>query len=117
MVFSNDRSALRLFGSEHEREDDPFLSISTSEAVTGMPILKQSLMWFDCKLEGHLSPEADCRLYLGKIVAAHISDSHSSSMLTYPALRAPTPERRNPSRSRRKMSQSTAAQVGKPYKQ
>jgi len=42
-------------------------------AVTGMPILKNAVGWFDCELEGHLSPDADCRLYLGRVVAAHMS--------------------------------------------
>jgi len=74
MVQANDRRVQRLFGKEHAPDDDPFLSISIDTAVTGMPILKQSIMWFDCKLEGHLSPDADCRLYLGQIIAAHVHE-------------------------------------------
>jgi flavin reductase (DIM6/NTAB) family NADH-FMN oxidoreductase RutF len=72
LVQPNDRRALRLFGEEHDVDDDPFLSISITTAVTGMPILPDSRLWFDCKLEGHLSPDADCRLYLGQVVAAHL---------------------------------------------
>ena len=74
MVNDNDRRVQRLFGSEHTLDDDPFLLIPTLSAVTGMPILKNALMWFDCTLEGHLSPDADCRLYLGQIVAAYVQD-------------------------------------------
>ena len=70
---SSERSSRSaLFGNEHDLDDDPFLSIETKTAITGMPILPESRLWLDCKLEGHLSPDADCRLYLGQVVAAHI---------------------------------------------
>ncbi|MBC8309334.1 MAG: flavin reductase family protein [Phycisphaerales bacterium] len=84
MVKENDRSVQRLFGSEHELGDDPFLSLSVHKSVNGMPILEQSLVWFDCKLEGHLSPDADCRLYLGQVVAAHISKQHQDEIVVPP---------------------------------
>jgi len=80
MVRANDRRMLRLFGREHAPDDDPFLSIPVGTAATGMPIIKQSLLWFDCKLEGHLSPDADCRLYLGQIIAVQINEP-----VTHPA--------------------------------
>jgi flavin reductase (DIM6/NTAB) family NADH-FMN oxidoreductase RutF len=99
MVSPTDKGALRLFGNDHEPDDDPFLSLTVNTAVTGMPILSQSIVWFDCKLEGHLSPDADCRLYLGHVVAAHICDAkrlvHASGEIVKP----PTPERRKTPRS------------------
>ena len=61
LVPPNDRRAMRLFNREHERDEDPFLALTTITAETGMPILPESKLWFDCKLEGHLSPEADCK--------------------------------------------------------
>ena len=75
MVPNGDRKMIRLFGRSHEPDDDPFLAAPVKTAVTGMPILTQSLAWFDCLLEGHLSPDSDCRLYLGHVVAAHIHPS------------------------------------------
>jgi flavin reductase (DIM6/NTAB) family NADH-FMN oxidoreductase RutF len=75
LVPPNDRRAQRLFSKAHEREEDPFLAIPTITAITGMPILPESRLWFDCRLEGHLSPEADCRLYLGRVVASYIAPS------------------------------------------
>ena len=99
MVPNSDKRAIRLFGSDHEPDEDPFLSISTDEAVTGMPILKQSLMWFDCTLEGHLSPDADCRLYLGHVVAAHIVDPKRIASLTNETIKPPKTERRKSPRS------------------
>ena len=80
MVPNGDRKMIRLFGKEHEADDDPFLSLPIKTAVTGMPILTQSLMWFDCVLEGHLSPESDCRLYLGQVLAANIPSVKSSTV-------------------------------------
>jgi len=73
LVPPNDRRAKRLFTKAHDREEDPFLAIPTITAETGMPILPESRLWFDCRLEGHLSPEADCRLYLGRVVASYIA--------------------------------------------
>ena len=73
MISEGDRRSIHLFGRELDRSDDPFLSIDFDTAVTGMPILTTAIGWFDCELEGHLSPDADCRLYLGRVVAAHMN--------------------------------------------
>ena len=80
MVPNGDRRMIRLFGRQHEPDDDPFLAAPITTAVTGMPILTQSLAWFDCLLEGHLSPDSDSRLYLGQVVAAHVHPTVSNSM-------------------------------------
>lgn len=73
MVPPGDRLAQRRFGDEADRSEDPFLALQTITAETGSPILADSLAWFDCRLAGHLSPEADARLYLGHVVAASVS--------------------------------------------
>tara|TARA_B100000959_G_scaffold167378_1_gene175265 strand:+ start:269 stop:853 length:585 start_codon:yes stop_codon:yes gene_type:complete len=100
MVSPNDKQVKRLFGKDHEKEDDPFLSLKTTEATTGMPILKQSLAWFDCKLEGHLSPDADCRLYLGHVIDACVCDAKGISSIARQNIVAPIHETRTSSRSR-----------------
>lgn len=71
MIPNGNRRMIRLFGKSHEADDDPFLATPTTIAETGMPIIKESIAWFDCLLEGHLSPDSDSRLYLGKVVAAY----------------------------------------------
>lgn len=73
MVPPGDRLAQRRFGDEVDRSEDPFLALQTITAETGSPILADALAWFDCRLAGHLSPEADARLYLGHVVAASVS--------------------------------------------
>ena len=73
MMPAGDRRSIHRFGKPLERTDDPFLSIEFDTAVTGTPILKNAIGWFDCELEGHLSPDADCRLYLGRVVAAKLN--------------------------------------------
>lgn len=110
MVSPTDKSALRLFGKDHEPDDDPFLSLTVKTSVTGMPILSQSIVWFDCNLEGHLSPDADCRLYLGQVVAAHICDAKRLAHATGEIVKPPTPERR-------KTPRSQATSVVKQFKQ
>ena len=71
MMPQGDRRSILRFGKHLDRTDDPFLSIEYDTAITGAPILKNAMYWFDCELEGHLSPDADCRLYLGRVVAAN----------------------------------------------
>ncbi len=93
MVMPGDRRVKRFFGNSHEVEEDPFLSLTTDEAVTGMPILQQSIAWFDCKLEGHLSPDADCRLYLGQVVAASIKDQTQLSKRVDEKIKPPSANR------------------------
>ncbi len=93
-VNPSDRRSTRLFGRDHDKEDDPFLSIETHTAVTGMPILKSSSTWFDCKLEGHLSPDADCRLYLGRVVAAQFEAPTAVKLIDESPIQSPTHEQR-----------------------
>ena len=99
MVRRNNPRIARLFGREHAKEDDPFLSIKTHSAVTGMPILQSATTWFDCKLEGHLSPDADCRLYLGRVVAAHFEKVVSQKGEDECPIEPPTHEKRKPKSS------------------
>jgi flavin reductase (DIM6/NTAB) family NADH-FMN oxidoreductase RutF len=75
-----------------------------------MPILKQSIVWFDCKLEGHLSPDADCRLYLGQVIAAHICDPKHASLLSREVIVPPV-------NKRRKSPRSQATAIAKQFKQ
>ena len=99
MVPKNDKRVKRLFGRRHEAEDDPFLSLQTDSAVTGMPILQNSIAWFDCKLEGHLSPDAECRLYLGQVVAAYVQPTSNNKTVLDSLVTPPTYESRKRPRS------------------
>jgi flavin reductase (DIM6/NTAB) family NADH-FMN oxidoreductase RutF len=110
MVQPTDKQVQRLFGRDHEKEDDPFLALTTTTAATGMPILKQSLAWFDCKLEGHLSPDADCRLYLGHVVEACVLDA---KVLPTNAAQGITP----PSHEDRRTPRSRSSRVATNYKE
>ena len=93
MMPQGDRRSIRRFGKPLDRTDDPFMSFDFDTAVTGTPILKNSLCWFDCELEGHLSPDADCRLYLGRVVAAHINTTVNINKTV--AIVAPVPNMRS----------------------
>jgi len=79
MIPNGNRRMIRLFGKSHEPDDDPFLATPTTTAKTGMPIIKESLAWFDCLLEGHLSPDSDSRLYLGQVISAYVKPSFMKS--------------------------------------
>ncbi|MDP6602082.1 MAG: flavin reductase family protein [Phycisphaerales bacterium] len=69
MVPNGDRLATRRFGEDATHTEDPFLALPLREGKTGSPIIESAIAWFDCQLVGHLSPDADSRLYLGEVVA------------------------------------------------
>ncbi|MEE2912737.1 MAG: flavin reductase family protein [Planctomycetota bacterium] len=99
MVPNNDKRVQRLFGRSHNTEDDPFLSLQIDRAETGMPILKDAIAWFDCKLAGHLSPDAECRLYLGEVVAAHFQTTRKKKFTSKSHITPPMNEKRKRQRS------------------
>ena len=68
-IDEGDRLVQRRFDPQPRRNEDPFVALPTSTAVTGAPIVHRSKFYFDCSIVGHIAPEADCRLYLGHVQA------------------------------------------------
>ncbi len=66
-----DRLMSRKFSSM-SREADAFDSLPIETLVSGSPVIKRSLLAFDCEVVRHFDMEADHELYVGRILAARI---------------------------------------------
>lgn len=58
--------------STMNREADNFDSLPVETLVSSSPIIKRSLLAFDCEVVRHFDMEADHELYIGRILAARI---------------------------------------------
>ena len=72
-----DRIIPRRFDPPPPADEDPFFGLRILHSVTGCPILRRGLYWFDCELVGHLAPEATHRVYLGQVMASGLCDDLS----------------------------------------
>jgi flavin reductase (DIM6/NTAB) family NADH-FMN oxidoreductase RutF len=52
---------------------DPFDSLGVETLATGAPVLRRSIVALDCEVIRHYDIEADCELYIGRVVAARIN--------------------------------------------
>ena len=65
-----DKITLRRFVRGVEPPEDPFLGFElVRETVTGVPILRQSLSYLECKAACHVDVEGDHDIFVGLIVA------------------------------------------------
>jgi flavin reductase (DIM6/NTAB) family NADH-FMN oxidoreductase RutF len=56
--------------------NEKFEGVPYSVAVTGAPILEQSLAWYDCRVEA-THPGGDHTLFVGRVVALGFSESRA----------------------------------------
>ena len=66
-----DRLLQRKFSHDSEPGDDPFLGFEMRPSKLGnVPIVKQSLAYFECELACHMDVEGDHDLFVGRVHAA-----------------------------------------------
>lgn len=75
-VEPDDKLVRRLFdpdsAAEPEQQHDPFHALPVQTLQTGCPVLKRSIVAYDCEVVRHFDLEADCELYVGHVVAAKV---------------------------------------------
>ncbi len=71
-IAPDDKLTARKFADGVLIEGDPFDSLQVENLVTTAPILKRSIMALDCEVIRHFDMEADCELYIGKILAGRV---------------------------------------------
>lgn len=70
-----DRAIRRRFEFHPSAEEyhDPFDALPVVTLGTGAPILRSSVLAFDCEVVRHIDIDADHELYIGRVVAARIN--------------------------------------------
>lgn len=59
---------------------DSFMGINVDHTPTGIPVLANSIAWFECELSRHIDIDADCELYVGTVRAAHMDQDFQTDM-------------------------------------
>jgi flavin reductase (DIM6/NTAB) family NADH-FMN oxidoreductase RutF len=74
-ISESDRFLLRKFtqpAAEGERDDDPLVSIMTTVAPSGAPIVDRAMTYLDCEIIRHIELESDYRIYVGHVHAGAV---------------------------------------------
>lgn len=71
-IAPDDKLTSRKFCQNAPSEGDPFDSLATETLITSAPALKRAIMAIDCEVIRHFDMEADCELYVGKVLAGRV---------------------------------------------
>lgn len=69
-----DRLIHKKFG-EGRRDGDPFDCLPVETLRSGAPIIKRGISALDCEVVRHLELDADCSLYIGRVIAGRVYDA------------------------------------------
>ena len=59
---------------------DSFMGITVDHTPSGIPVLANSITWFECELARHIDIDADCELYAGTVRAAHMDETFQAQL-------------------------------------
>ena len=59
---------------------DSFMGITVDHTPSGIPVLANSISWFECELARHIDIDADCELYAGIVRAAHMDEMFQAQL-------------------------------------
>ena len=66
-----DRLIHKKFG-EAKRDGDPFDCLPIEFLRSGAPVIKRGISAMDCEVVRHLELDADCSLYIGRVIATRL---------------------------------------------
>ncbi|MEE2682235.1 MAG: flavin reductase family protein [Planctomycetota bacterium] len=82
------RAQVRRFVHSSVDSINPFIGLQIDYTPNDIPVLQDSVAWFECELARHIDIDSDCELYVGNIVAAGINrDGLFEEELEGPSLR------------------------------
>jgi flavin reductase (DIM6/NTAB) family NADH-FMN oxidoreductase RutF len=73
----------RVFTGQQGNPDDRFADECTAVAITGAPILTNSLAWMDCRVVEEYAGGNSHTIFVGRVVAAGASDDTDRAPLLY----------------------------------
>ena len=68
------RAQVRRFVNSSVDSINPFIGLQVDYTPSEIPVLQDSVAWFECELARHIDIDSDCELYVGNIVAAGVND-------------------------------------------
>jgi flavin reductase (DIM6/NTAB) family NADH-FMN oxidoreductase RutF len=71
-IAPDDKLTARKFAEGATVEGDAFDSLAIESLVTNAPVIKRCIMALDCEVIRHFDMEADCELYVGRILAGRV---------------------------------------------
>lgn len=66
-ISADDRYLICKFSQELEPDEDPLVSLSTTTAPSGSPVLDRAMSFLDCEVVRHIELDADHRIYVGQV--------------------------------------------------
>lgn len=72
LLRSEDVVLRRKFECSHAHGEDPFISLPSSRAPSGSPLLLRALAYIDCELTRHLDIESEYEIYIGLVKQAKL---------------------------------------------
>ncbi len=66
-ISEDDRFMQRKFAQAPEHGEDPFVTLPTTSAPSGSPVVSRALAYLDCELARHIDIETDYSLYVGQV--------------------------------------------------
>jgi 3-hydroxy-9,10-secoandrosta-1,3,5(10)-triene-9,17-dione monooxygenase reductase component len=84
ILAQHQEDTFRVFaGQKGERGADKFASEEVVTAVTGSPILRQALAWFDCRVLAEYPGGTTHSIFVGEVVAADLGEGKNDPPLVY----------------------------------
>ena len=69
-ISADDRFLIRKFSHVHDNGEDPLVTMMTTTAPSGSPIVDRALTYMDCEVVRHIELDSDYRIY---VVQVHCS--------------------------------------------
>jgi flavin reductase (DIM6/NTAB) family NADH-FMN oxidoreductase RutF len=84
ILTQDQEESFRIFaGQKAESEADKFAGEETVTAVTGAPVLKHCLAWFDCRITAEYPGGHTHTIFLGEVVASDLGAGDGRPPLVY----------------------------------
>ena len=68
------RAEARRFAHSSVDSISPFIGLSVEYTPSGIPVLMDSVAWFECELARHIDIDSDCELYVGNVRSAQLRE-------------------------------------------
>ncbi len=68
------RAQARRFVNASVDSISPFIGLSIEHTPGEIPVLRDSVAWFECELARHIDIDSDCELYVGNVLNAHVNE-------------------------------------------